>query len=255
MPVLCSSTIRYGVRYAICVFPLMYSFSLQNFHSIVLMGVADANYRFIYVDIGAYGSEGDASVFFKSEFGQSIVHNTIELPENVTIGLTSMPFTFVADDAFPLWDRIMKPYSPPRNGGLTDEERVFNYRLSRARRVVENAFGILTAKFVCLARTMFCGPGRAQKIVAACCILHNYFLNNNRNSHCPSGFVDRYDENGLLIEGDWRKSVQDMTHLRNTPQIHTRAGEIPKRNREILKGFLNSAEGSLSWQRRAVFLE
>lgn len=219
------------------------------------MGIADANYRFIYVDVGAYGSEGDASVFLKSDFGKRIAQNTIELPENTMIGSTSMPFTFVADDAFPLCDRIMKPYSPPRGRALTDEEKIFNYRLSRARRVVENAFGILTAKFICLSRTMFCSPARAQKIVMACCILHNYFLNNLSFSYCPPGFVDHYDHNGILIEGSWRKSVQSMTHLQNIPQQQMRPPEIPKRNREILKQFVNSVEGSLPWQRQAVFLE
>lgn len=228
---------------------------MQKFHSIVLMGVADANYRFLYVDVGAYGSEGDASVFGRSEFGQSVIQNTIQLPENTMIGSTSLPFTFVADDAFPLSERIMKPYSPPRGRRLSDEEKIFNYRLSRARRVVENAFGILTAKFVCLRRTLFCSPERAQKIVSACCILHNYFLNNTRNSYCPAYLVDRYDANGILIEGDWRKDVNGMTHLQNVPQSQMRPGEPPKRNRELLKQFVNSPEGSLPWQRQAVFLE
>lgn len=98
------------------------------------MAVADANYRFIYVDIGAYGSEGDASVFMKSDFGQSIIQNTIQLPEDAELGSTKLPFVFVGDDAFPLSERIMKPFSPPRGGRLNDEEKFFNYRLSRARR-------------------------------------------------------------------------------------------------------------------------
>lgn len=51
-----------------------------------------------------------------------------------------MPFMIVVDDAFPLNKHIMKPYSQV---GLTPESRIFNYRLSRARRIVENAFGIL----------------------------------------------------------------------------------------------------------------
>lgn len=72
------------------------------------MGVADARYRFLYVDVGAYGSEGDASVFFKSDFGQSISQDTIELPENTIIGSINMPYTFVGDDAFPLCNRIIK---------------------------------------------------------------------------------------------------------------------------------------------------
>jgi hypothetical protein len=50
----------------------------------------------------------------------------------------------VGDDAFPLKPYLMKPY-PNRNLGIT--QRVFNYRLSRVRRIVENVFGILTSRF------------------------------------------------------------------------------------------------------------
>lgn len=51
-----------------------------------------------------------------------------------------IPYSIVADDAFPPNTWLLKPY-PHRL--MTPEERVFNYRLSRARRIVENAFGIL----------------------------------------------------------------------------------------------------------------
>lgn len=164
-----------------------------------------------------------------------------------------MPFLFVADDAFPLVDRILKPYTPPRGRCLTDSEKNFNYR--RARRCVENAFGILTAKFVCLGRTMFCSPERAQKIVSACCVLHNYFLRTLKGSYCPSRFADSYDENGQLIEGLWRSCVKNTTHLDRSTLRNLRVDERAKQNREIFKNFVDSPEGSLSWQRRAVFLE
>ncbi|KAJ8959581.1 hypothetical protein NQ314_006230 [Rhamnusium bicolor] len=53
---------------------------------------------------------------------------------------TSVPHVIVADAAFSLSRSILKPY-PFR--GLTREQRILNYRLSRARWVVENTFGIL----------------------------------------------------------------------------------------------------------------
>ena len=64
---------------------------------------------------------------------------------------------------------------------MTVEERVFNYRLSRARRVVENAFGLLAARFRCHLTAVPQNPDRVSTIgvVLACCILHNILMIKN----------------------------------------------------------------------------
>ena len=62
-------------------------------------------------------------------------------------------FFSLGDDAFPMNVQLLKPY--PRNlNSLSAVEKVFNYRFSRARRTVENSFGLLvnTIKYDSIAQ-------------------------------------------------------------------------------------------------------
>lgn len=187
------------------------------------MAICDSNYQFIFVDVGAYGSEGDGGVFAKTNFGRKIYEDELPLPDDSNISGRKIPYYFVSDDAFTLSKRIMKPFVPKRGVRLTDQERVFNYRLSRARRCIENSFGILSSKWLCLNRTIQHKPDRAMKIILACCCLHNYLITTRDDSYCPKNFADHFDDNGKLVEGEWRKNqfgwqVLDHTHARESDQ-------------------------------------
>lgn len=77
----------------------------------------------------------------------------------------------IADAAYPLLPWIMKPF--PDNGNLPRDKSHFNYRLSRARMVVENAFGRLKGRWRCLLKQNEANIERMNNIVATCCVLHN----------------------------------------------------------------------------------
>lgn len=65
---------------------------------------------------------------------------TVKFPPDTRIGDRELPHVLIGDEAFPLKPYLMRPY-PGRDLRGSQEKSVYNYRLSRARRVIENAFG------------------------------------------------------------------------------------------------------------------
>jgi hypothetical protein len=123
-----------------------YYFNYKNTFSIILMAVVN-NYEFMMVGVGTNGPCCDIGVFANTTFYHKLINKEINIPDPEPIPNfdVNMPYVFVADDAFPLMDNIMKPYT--RKNLQNKEQPNFNYRLSRSRRIVENAFGIMPSRF------------------------------------------------------------------------------------------------------------
>lgn len=126
-----------------------------------------------------------------------------------------IPYFFVGDSAFSMNKNLWKAFPGDHIKGSA--RRIFNYRFSRARRVVENAFGIISSVLSFLRRPMLLQPHIAQVIVLACLHLHNYL-----KKHSPRESFDR-EENSVFVEESWRHD-QDMTSL--FPLIN-----VPRRGR------------------------
>ncbi|CAH1959916.1 unnamed protein product [Acanthoscelides obtectus] len=136
------------------------------------------------------------AVFFQpSKLAQALENNTLNLPERSII---------VADAAFPLKTYLMKPY--PRTP--THKEQVFNYRLSRARRIVENAFGILVTRFRVLLNTIDMRPKNVDSIVLAACSLHNW-LPKTSDMYITHRCVDFENvQQRVVVPGAWRTQLR-----------------------------------------------
>ena len=123
-------------------------YNYKGYFSMALMAIYDARYVFTLVDVGSYGSNNDSGIFRKSAMGKAFFNQKMNIPNPDYMSFSQsfgiVPFFLVGDEGFPLQDWLMRPYA---GQGILEGEAIFNYRLSRARRVIENAFGILAARW------------------------------------------------------------------------------------------------------------
>ena len=109
-----------------------------------------------------------------------------------TVSLRKFLFVFVADEAFALKPFMLRPFS--RRKDLSLHKLVFNYRLSRARQVVENTFRILASRFRSFRRSILGKIGNIKNIklmlfyiiflsakAQEICIIHQIMLTKKRH--------------------------------------------------------------------------
>lgn len=205
-------------------------FNYKKTFSIVLLALVDAHYRFIAVDIGGYGRNSDGGLFTISNLGKALEKNKLNVPKDNALPNTQtiMPYVIVGDEAFPLKKYLLRPY-PGSQIQEDRSKRIFNYRLSRARRVSENAFGILSQKFQLYNRRLKLKPENADKIILATCILHNYLRDyTNVQNHAHEDSTD--------------------TGLHNLPRQGGSAVNAAFTIRDAFKDFFITEHGRVEWQ-------
>ncbi|KAJ8910068.1 hypothetical protein NQ315_004961 [Exocentrus adspersus] len=225
-------------------------FNYKKTHSLILMAICDANYKFLLVDIGVSGSNSDNTIY-SSYLGRAIKEDRLNIPRGV-IQLPgshiTTPYYFVGDAAFQLSRNMMRPY-PGRN--LTDRKIVFNYRLSRARRTIENAFGILAARWRIYRKPISLNPDAVNNIILATVCLHNFLITENNKElqqhlYCPPTLIDQELENGDLIQGEWRNEPNILQDISNIGPH--RATTAAYEQRDILADYLLTPNGEVPWQ-------
>jgi hypothetical protein len=208
--------------------------------SVVLMAVANFNYKFSYIDVGSHGSSNDSTIWKNSAFCGRLHADNLDIPPDACLpgdeGRKDMPLVFVADEAFAASTRVMRPFPRGRGGvALTNRKKVFNYRLSRARRVVENAFGILTGRWRFLTRPIHMIPDKVDILVKAAVVLHNLLTK-------PSDEIVRRVLNEDILRLDHDSGIENMraTASRN-PSV------AAKQVRDYFADYFMN-EGRVHWQ-------
>lgn len=105
---------------------------------------------------------------------------------------------------------------------MVREQLNFNKHLSRARRVVENAFGILSNRFAILLSKINLSPEKVEYIVQATVALHNFLAAKNRSAYIGS-----------------EEELTTLRHVRNSFSNRT-AASVLKVREELTQYFVEN---------------
>lgn len=171
-------------------------------------------------------------IFSKCHLGRAIKHTLFDTPDAKILPGSNItaPFVFLGDEAFPLLNNLLKPY--PRDQSVLDRKKaVFNYRLSRARRIVENAFGLLSQHFRIFYTPIYLDVSATENLITCACILQNLII----------------DERGVPTDmGDLINNELQSLPVIDEVQTHS-PQELKFKIRDTFMEYFNST-GSVSWQ-------
>ncbi|KYN11043.1 hypothetical protein ALC57_16822 [Trachymyrmex cornetzi] len=225
-------------------------YNYKNSHSIVLLAICDANYIFRFIDIGAYGRRSDGGIFRESQLDQHLEAGQINIPQPDSFyrGGPLLPYCIVGDEAFPLKSYLLRPFSGKDN--LSAERCIYNYRLSRARRVIENCFGILVSQWRIYRKSIISSVETTMKIVQATICLHNWLRKSDieQTNNILPGMLNREMTEDDYIRGSWRTVMEDGCAFMNISRCstNTSARDAMLIRDEFCKYF--NDEGSVAWQ-------
>ena len=208
-------------------------FNYKGFYSVVLLAVVDANLRFILFEHGASGSCSDGGVLQKSTIGKKLEANKYEFPPPMQLSNGDyLRSVILGDEGFPLKPYLMKPFS---SRTLETTEKVFNYRLSRARMTAEDAFGLLAARWRIFHTEIEANLELVSQIIQTCIVLHNFLIDEGDND-CSM----------------FRDSIANETVSNTLNSIQPNHSNNSTREafklRETFRDYFLSSEGEVSWQ-------
>lgn len=142
------------------------------------------------------------------------------------LGSEPLPYVIVGDGAFPPKYYLLRPYT--KNALLNNESnKIFNYRLSGARRIVDNP---LRSRWRVFQGPLQVQPEMVDKIVLAACCLHNY-LGTTYELH----EISTTQRSLITLDGFRRNHTQYAYSIRKK-----------------IKQYFVSREGSVPWQLNMV---
>ncbi|PFX24863.1 putative nuclease HARBI1 [Stylophora pistillata] len=242
-------------------------YNYKGSHSIVLMVLAGPSYEIkadslernclglrryeiTWCNMGVNGRVSDGGVWNRTGLCNVLENGEIDLPlpEPLPNRREDCPYVIIGDDAFALKPFLMKPYPQQY---LDLERRICNYRFFRARRRVENVFGLLANRWRIFRALIALQPNKVEIVTMAVVTLHNWLIKgSSKDVYVPPRVVDTVNPfTGEIVPGSWRddgtpsQNLQPLAMLRygNNPSNHA------KRVRDEFNEYFN-CEGQVGWQ-------
>ncbi|XP_055845403.1 uncharacterized protein LOC129911591 [Episyrphus balteatus] len=185
-------------------------YNYKGWYSTVLLAVVDYRYRFLYISVGSPGRCNDSSIFENSSLK---VHHQDPILKAMSKNLcdVNVPVVLIGDSAFRFSDILMKPY--PYSTSLTPRQKNFNFHLSKSRRVVENAFGHLKARFRRIGKGLDNHIENTNLIIKSCCVLHNFL--NSHSDEINSQWLQRSTEATTREQPEFNSIINDTNPTAN----------------------------------------
>ena len=130
---------------------LLFTLTKKEFNIVIMVfcvDCVDTKYKFTFVNIKDTGRQSDGSVYINNDMGYRFENDLLNVlqPTKLSYSEKIFPYVSIKDDAFGLKNHFMKsPSYPFQNLSLAD--RVFSYRSSQWRRVIENGFVVGVSRF------------------------------------------------------------------------------------------------------------
>lgn len=183
------------------------------FYSVLVLGVADSNCKFIHASAGCPGAVSFARMLRGSALQRDIENGVIlDAPRRLIDGNEVKPL-LVSNSCFDLNSWLMTPYT--QNPPITAAQNNFNSALSSAREKIVQAFGLLRGRWRCLLETMKEDTLRVPTTVIACCVLHNLCLEMEDDATIEPVFIhndvdfDVEDSDDLPITSEGGKQLRE----------------------------------------------
>lgn len=198
-------------------------YNYKHFYSSLLLAVVDARGKFLYIHVGTPGRANDVGILNESQLWKKLESETLLPPSTRLIENKVIPYHILADSAFPLKPFMIKTYA--EHHGMSPEEAHFNACHSKARRVVENAFGRLKCRWRKLYKGLECKWDDIYLVIKVCCLLHNLCEEGQDRWQLPEhvGFGKEVPANepmAFQVTGRNRGKDKEAADIRDALMVH-----------------------------------